>query len=340
MAVVDDVGPYVAGETDTFEVVVPLDERKENAEAVIAALARIKAEGILSALPACGDGTAALQAMEHIRSGTLPDCAPAGLQQETLDILLKSLFDNIDLDALIRGFGYDIPDRVVYTQEDLREALSDSGGEEALEILDGIREAFRDGWTYTDEDLRADLTSDGGMNDPEALEDVRELLRDGWTFTDADLRQSLREGGGEEAVEQLDNARNTLDSNWLSPIRLFLLWALLLVAIGFLGGRTWWSRLAWAAAVLSISAAVAIAAYTAILDFAVPQLLDSVREEALREAGTGPTAILILEKVFSIAESVSESFLGDRVRSSSVILLILGLASLLAALVMRRLTLR
>ena len=340
VAVVDDVGPYVAGETDTFEVVVPIDERKENAEAVIGSLARIKAEDVLSALPECEDSAASLLEVDRLRSGSLPECAPAGLTQETLDIQLKFLFDNIDLDALIRGFGYDIPERVVYTDEDLREALSDSGGEEALEILDGIREVFRDGWTYTDEDFKADLASDGGMSDPEALEDVRELLRDGWTFTDADLRQSLKESGGEDAVEQLDSARDTLGSDWLSPIRLFLLWAVLLLAIGFLGGRTWWSRLAWAAAVLSISAAVAIVAYSVVLGFAVPQLLESVREEALREAGTGPTAILLLEKVFSMAEAATESFLGDRVRSSSVMLLILGLATLLAALVMRRLTLR
>ena len=340
VAVVDDVGPYVAGETETFEVVVPLDERKQNAEAVIGALAQIKAAEVLAALPACEDAEASVLVVEELQTGAVPQCAPAGLTQETMDAILDSLFDNIDLDETIRGFGYDIPDRVVYTQDDLREELWEAGGDEALEVLDATREAFRDGWTYTDEDLKADFIADDGPEDSETLEELRDLLRDGWMFTDTDLRNGLREGGGEEAVEQLESIRGTLSSAWLSPVPLMLLWAVLLLAIGFLGGRAWWSRLAWGAAVLSISAAVATIAYTVALDLVLPRLIESIRDEALREAGTGPTAVLILEKAFSMAEAVTDAFLRDRVRSSSVMLLVLGLGSLLAALVIRRLTLR
>ena len=106
-----------------------------------------------------------------------------------------------------------------------------------MQALDYVREVFSEGWTYTDADLRSDLMSSGGSGDVEALDDLRTSIRDGWTFTDADLRRSLRESGGEEAVSELDRIRDMLSRAWLVRLVIFLLWIILLVAIGFLGGR-------------------------------------------------------------------------------------------------------
>ena len=340
VAVVDEAGPYFIGRRNDFQVVIPMDERKDNAERVVSALAQLKADEVVRALPECEDDATTLQVIEQIRIGSLPQCIPPGLDQRALDILLDSVFQDIDLDELLRGFGYEIPDRIVYTQQDLREALYEAGGQEALDALDGLRKAFREGWTYTDADLKAGLISEGDESDVQTLEDVRELLRDGWTFTHTDLRQSLRDSGGEEAVSGLDRTRDMLSRSWLARLPLFLIWIVLLAAIGFLGGRTWWSRLAWASAVLSISALAATLAYTVALEVVVPQALEAMREEALRDGNPGPTAVLMVEKASSTASMVADSLLGDRVRTSSVMLLVLGLASLLTALIIRRLTLR
>ena len=340
VAIVDDVGPYFIGQRNDFRVVIPMDERKDNAERVISGLAQIKGEELLDALPECEDSAAALQALDHLRTVTLPRCLPPGLSQADLDELLDTLFDSVDLDELLRGFGYEIPDDIVYTHEEFLKELEEAGGQEALDALDGLRKAFREGWTYTDADLKEDLISEGDESDVQALEDARELLRDGWTFTHTDLRQNLRESGGEEAVSELDRVRNLLSRSWLARIPLFLIWVVLLAAIGFLGGRTWWSRLAWASATLSISALVAIIAYTVALEAVVPQAVEAWREEALRDGNLGPTAALLVDKASSTAGMVADSFLGDRVRASSVMLLVLGLASLLTALIIRRLTLR
>ncbi len=336
VAIVDDVGPYFIGQRNDFRVVIAMDERKDNAERVISGLAQIKGEELLDALPECEDSAAALQALDHLRTVTLPRCLPPGLSQGDLDELLDTLFDSVDLDELLRGFGYEIPDDIVYTHEEFLEELEEAGGQEALDALDGLREAFREGWTYTDSDLKADLISGGDASDVQTLEDARELLRDGWTFTHADLRQS----GGEEAVSDFDRFRDALTRFRLARIPLFLIWVALLAAIGFLGGRTWWSRLAWASATLSISALVATIAYTVALEAAIPQALEAWREEALRDGNLGPTAALLVDKASSTAGMVADSFLGDRVRTSSVMLLVLGLASLLTALIIRRLTLR
>ena len=340
VAIVDDAGPYFIGQRNDFQVVIPMGERKDNAERVIGGLVRIKADEILRALPECKDDATTLEVLEQIRRGALPQCLPPGLDQRTLDILLDSVFQDIDLDELLRGFGYEIPDRIVYTHHEMREALYEAGGQEALDALSGLRKAFREGWTYTDADLKEGLISEGDADDVESLEDLRELLRDGWTFTHVDLRQSLRDSGGEESVSDLDRFRETLDRFRLASFPLILIWIALLAVIGFLGGRAWWSRLAWASAALSLSALVATLAFTAALEIGVSQALEAWREEALRDGNAGPTAALLVDKASSTARIVADSFLGDRMRSSSVMLLILGLASLLTALVIRRLTLR
>ena len=189
LAVVDAAGPYVIGETDTFQVTIPIAERKSNANEVIAALARIKLGGVLDELPECEEGLPTLR-LEDISQGGLPQCVPASMTLDMLTGLLVSQLEFVDLDELLGGFGYAIPDNVVFTQDDMRESLADAGGEDALESLDYVREVFSEGWTYTDADLRSDLMSSGGSGDVEALDDLRTALRDGWTFTDADLRRS------------------------------------------------------------------------------------------------------------------------------------------------------
>ena len=339
LAVVDAVGLYVIGETDTFQVTIPIAERKSNANEVIAALARIKLGGILNELPKCEEGLPTLR-LEDMSQGGLPQCVPASMTLDMLTGFLVSQLEFVDLDELLGGFGYAIPDNVVFTQDDMRESLADAGGEDALESLDYVREVFSEGWTYTDADLRSDLMSSGGSGDVEALDDLRTALRDGWTFTDADLRRSLRESGGEEAVAELDRIRDQLSRAWLVRVIIFLLAVALLLAIGFLGGRNWWSRLAWASVVLSISAAIATIAYTVILDAIVPGLVTSWREELLRDANAGPTMALVVDKASASVQLVADSFLGGRVRSSSVALVIVGVIALLGSLVLRRLSLR
>ena len=339
LAVVDAAGPYVIGETDTFQVTIPIAERKSNANEVIAALARIKLGGVLDELPECEEGLPSLS-LEDISQDGLPQCVPASMTLDMLTGLLVSQLEFVDLDELLGGFGYAIPDNIVFTQDDMRESLADAGGEDALESLDYVREVFSEGWTYTDADLRSDLMSSGGSDDVEALDDLRTALRDGWTFTDADLRRSLRESGGEEAVAELDRIRDQLSRAWLVRVIIFLLAVALLLAIGFLGGRNWWSRLAWASVVLSISAAIATITYSVILDAVVPGLVTSWREEVLRDANAGPTMALVVDKASATVQLVADSFLGGRVRSSSVALVIVGVIAFLGSLVLRRLSLR
>ena len=141
-------------------------------------------------------------------------------------------------------------------------------------------------------------------------------------------------------MSELDRIRDMLSRAWLVRLVIFLLWVVLLLAIGFLGGRNWWSRLAWASAVLSISAAIATITYTVILDAVVPGLVTSWREEALRDANPGPTMALVVDKASATVQLVADSFLGGKVRSSSVALVIVGVIAFLGSLVLRRLSLR
>ena len=115
-----------------------------------------------------------------------------------------------------------------------------------------------------------------------------------------------------------------------------LLAVALLLAIGFLGGRSWWSRLAWASAVLSISAAIAAITYTVLLDAVVPELVAAWREEALRDSNAGPTAFLVVDKASETFRIVAESFLGGMARVSSILLVIVGVGAFVGSLVWRR----
>ena len=68
---------------------------------------------------------------------------------------------------------------------------------------------------------------------------------------------------GQDLRDELGSDASSLDDgrDWIKRVRQFLLvllvpLALLMVTIGFLGGRNWWSRLAWAGVPLALAGAI------------------------------------------------------------------------------------
>jgi hypothetical protein len=262
----------------------------------------------------------------------LPDCIPSELPvEQVINLLSGPITREVD-----RAFLNLIPDSLTFTQVDLREALVQSGSEESLDLLDDVRRVIRDGWTYTDKDLREDLQETffvgEGDDAVKAFDNARKFLSEGWTYTQDDLREDLAESGDGSALATLDRARNAFKLlRRLNPL-IFLAATLALAAIGFLGGRTWPSRVAWAAAFLVGTSAIIIVLFGMVYGRIVEPMVLDARLEALADIGRDggqfeETKQLVVGKVFEIAQQVVGGF-GSGVAAKAGITFVLGLIAL------------
>ena len=321
LVVIDEAGPYLTGKTDSFRAGIPMADRREVAITIIEDLTQSKLNALVAGLPECSTGQLPFQGIAPSLD-ELPQCVPPGIQVQSLVALL-----DIDVTGGVRDMiGSQIPDELVYTQADLRQALGGPGGESSLEVLDNLREIIGQGWTYTSTDLRADLLSKQGEDSIDRLDDVRAALSEGWTYTDADLREDLtsddENDDGQEFLDDLDDFRSRLSLARDLRFLVYVLWALLLAGIGVLGGRHWWSKIAWAAATLGISAAIVFAASGPIYDSIGQSRIDDLRAELLQDQDIqGPTELLVAEKGLDVVQTVADDFLAG-IEASSLTLLV------------------
>ena len=109
----------------------------------------------------------------------------------------------------------------------------------------------------------------------------------------------------------------------------------ILVAIGFLGGRNWSSRVAWAAGALVIASAIILFVFGFVVGGVTGPLLDDAKTEALSGIKPGDqftgTQSLVLGKAFEMAGSVVGGFTYG-IAIKGLIVLIIGLIALGAAL--------
>jgi hypothetical protein len=197
-----------------------------------------------------------------------------------------------------------LPREFVITDGDIHEALAGEGDED---LLTKARDIVQNGFTYTEADLREDMA-----DDIDTIDDVRNYIATDYTFTDADLQEHFLDSSDPDAAATWENlqdvrsivgtARDWLWAAWLVP-------ALLLVGIGFLGGRNWKSRVLWGASVLAVASLIAfIAAGPVFSALARPRIDDAIVSAVGQQ--TTVVGTMAADKGIAVAKDAINSFVG------------------------------
>lgn len=330
--VIDEVGPYMIGETDRFATEVSLVDNKREAGKVIVELIDQRLKGMVESIPACQSADDLASALTNLDARGLPNCVPPNIP---LSQFMPRL--GIDVGGLVREqvLGR-IPDKIRFTDAQLKSALKSAGAGENVDRVDDVRRYLAEGWSYTQEDLRNDLPK---LDDSAIgyLDQARAFLTDGITYTDVEFREKLAEfvpsdylgdqnpltSAGMNAVDTLDSVRGlfkTFRSNkWIVYVPMLGV----LIIIAFLGGRGWAGRLAWGAGFLFVSAGVIYLAFGPIYDSFAPQVFEEARARSSVQINSNEglvdfaeTAKLAVVKAIDTIESVVGHFIGGIASSS------------------------
>lgn len=349
----DEFVAYITGEVDSFVIAVPLADRIELALQALRELADRKMTEVFAGYPECSLDQA-INIARQLQGGSLPTCQiptfelsevtsslgiPGGLgvTWESLESVsgfnLTILRDGVSLDAIALTFGIDIdamvrdfigeqlPDIYTFTEEDLLAFFSS----EDAETFKTFRDTVTNGYVIDEELLREQLDEEQFRQ----LQDAREILRDGFIYTSADFREDV---GSEdpEALDGFDTARSALNNFDNLKFVIYAVWIVLLAGIGFLGGRQWWSRLAWAALPLFIAALFLFIVTGPLYTSGAEPEIDRLVEEA--KADTSGYQLLLLDKGAEVGKTAVRSFLSG-IKTQSLIIAFIGLAAFVGAFV-------
>ena len=354
-ASLDEFVAYMAGDVDAFAITAPLAERREIALQELTDLADRKLAEVFAAYPDCSV-TQAVDIAAGLQQGTLPSCRipafgleevtgalgmppDAGLTWEGLEsaagFSLAILRDGVAVDAVAEAFNTDVeglvrdsisqelPDVYTFTDGDLKAFFTPDTAED----FDSFRETVAGGVVIDENFLRRELSGEEFRQ----LQDFREVLRDGISYSSAELREDLA-GEDPQALDGLDGARSVLNTFDDFKFIVYVVWAMLLVGIGFLGGRRWWTRLAWAALPLAIAGLLLfITAGLLYGSFAEPGLDRGL--EQLKE-GQDPEGfeVILMDKAFDVGKTAAHEFFSG-IKTQSLIIALTGFAVFIGAFV-------
>ena len=133
-----------------------------------------------------------------------------------------------------------------------------------------------------------------------------------------------------EALDIIDNMRSGLglarNLQWIGPPVLVVL----LAGIGFLGGRSWHTRLAWAAAILAVACLLIVIAAGPVYSAVGSSRIEDLRLEAVQDLGG--TRLLAADKFLTMLNIMADDFFSG-LFTRSLIIFILALLLLMSALI-------
>ena len=298
-----EVGPYLTAETDSFTLVIDLEDRATAASEELVDLAEVKFQEVFDALPECT--LAQLFGLELTLDET-PVCVPGGMSYGEI-----KEFAGLDvLDQLVASVVDPLPKTIGINEEVLFDLL----GDEVPYGPEDIRTLLRDGYTFDDQDLRK-LIADQARSPEQAadnlqlLDDIRAYLRDGFSFDETQVEERLLDAN--VSVADFDDIRGYIG---LGRDLLFVLVILLVVIafiIGSLGGRHWGSRLLWAGVPVLIAGT-----FMAVALGPVAGIGFEFGDDAIRELDINP---VFTDKLIELREELEQSFAAPMFLQSAIV---------------------
>ena len=293
-----------------------------------------KALGFVNSLPQCRTVFEAQDAILAIQGGRLPGCTDSNLP---VDLFIGQLEGQLSSEV-IQSIAAQFPSSVTYDESLFTSALGGQGASD----LESIRDQIADGITIDADDILDQLS-----DQDDTAQRFLEIIRTGRSFTVDDFdryRDERAIAEGQDDLEDVDTIRGAvgLALGELGAALAIAGGLLILFIIGVLGGRTWTSRLIWAASALVFAALIVWLAFAQILsgygaDFAEEELLDEIDAQiAIERAQGDPTGMLELArdegvtKVRAFGDAVSGEFSGY-----AVIWLFAGVIAILAGIAIR-----
>jgi hypothetical protein len=310
--IVGQVFAYLKGTTETINIVISLTDLEPVIVKQLVHLADAKLEAMVNSLPV-GTPEQVADLLDNPPRGVLPPYRTPDMSYTDFKELLGIDIKNITESAVAIW----LPDQFEITDADIHETFAETGEED---VLTKARDLVQDGITYTAVDLREDMAGD-----IDTIDDARQYIATDYTFTDADLQKYIVESDDPNAAEQwqsFQDVRSVIGTarRWLWPA--WLVPAILLVGVGFLGGRNWRSRVVWAASVLAIASLIAYVAFGPVFSAVAQPRIDDAFVEAVGQA-EGVQA-LAADKGVAIAQNAIDNFIGG-INIQAIVLLVVSL---------------
>ncbi len=333
-AIVDNVALYMSKETETLAYTVDLSNQREAAVDIVTELAITKARTGVAALPQCGSLAEAQNAVRAIQAGGLPLCTDPNIP---IDQFLEQLESRLTAEVQ-QTIGASFPGSVTYDETVFTSALQGQGSTD----LEGVRDKIAEGITIDDGDVLEQLS-----DQEQTAERMLDIIRTGRSYSVDDFERYREERAlalGTDDLENVDLFRGGLGLV-LGPLGAAIatgIALLILFVIGILGGRSWMSRLIWAASALAFSALIIWLMFAQVLsgygaDFAEDALLEEIEDRIAAEQAEGdPTGMLELARDEGIAKAraVGDAVTGE-FASYALLWLAAGVIALLLAIAIR-----
>jgi hypothetical protein len=284
------VGPYIVGRTDSFLVVIPLADLAAGAAPALVDVADAKFEEIYTRLRVCS----LVESLSlSLSLDSLPGCRPRLVSYS----LLKGVIGLDVLEQLVAAIVEPLPASIELTDEQLFSQLSSN----LPASIDDLREILRDGYTFTQEDLENLLRSQStdlkaGEDHVALLGDIRMWMRDGFSLDEATLLRT----GATSQLRAFDNIREAVGTARENTMIFFALPAIIALIIGWLGGRRWGSRLAWAGMPVLLSGLTATVGFGLVAERGFAKLDHVIRNLNLDS--------MFIEKILDIRFAMEISF--------------------------------